>query len=131
MARRRPTSVSGRACMSEIAWEALTTKSVPLVERGRTDWVRLRLARDLHDRYFHRLGLQALPIEYGPGPGTLVLASPFCGRAPRLLGKLADGGVATDSSYPPLLPPHATAGHLALEDAQWESWSALLGATIS
>jgi hypothetical protein len=117
--------------LNRIEWESLTTADPPpLLERGRTDWVRLRLARDLHERYFHRLGLQALPAEYGPGPGTLVLASPFCVRAPRFLGKLADSGVPSDSSYEPDLPPHTVGEHLALSKGAWKSWTELLQATI-
>lgn len=117
--------------MDDRAWELLTTgEPTPLVQRGATDWIRLRLARDLHERFYYRIGLQAFPVEYGPGAGTLVLASPFCKSAPRFLGKLADGGVATDSSYAPELLPHLTGGHLALESEQWSSWSELLSATV-
>lgn len=117
--------------MDDSAWEQLTTgEPPPSVQRGATDWVRLRLARDLHERFFHRIGLQAFPIEYGPGPGTLVLASPFCKRAPRFLGKLADGGIASDSDYPPELPVHKAGGLLQLESKVWHSWDELLVAVI-
>jgi hypothetical protein len=117
--------------MDDRAWEQLTTgEPPPAVRRGATEWVRLRLARDLHDRFFQRIGLQAFPIGYGPGPGTLVLASPFCARAPRFFGKLADGGIATDSDHPPDLPVHKAGGLLQFESKEWNTWNELLAATI-
>lgn len=117
--------------MYELDWESYTTgPRRPTVTRGDTGWVRARLAHDLHERYYHLFGLQALPVEYGPRIGTLSLASVHCRRAPRSFGKLADGGVAATTGYPPGLKPHATEGHLPLESHPWETWEELRGAAI-
>ena len=117
--------------MSEDAWVSRTTgPGVPIVERGNTGWLRARLARELHDRFYALYGLQALPVSYGTGLVTLALASPHCRRAPRAFGKLSDDRAAAQTGYPPDLPSFLeTDEHVSFEQP-WASWDELLQAVI-
>ena len=91
------------------------------------------LARDLHARYFHRIGLQAFPVGYGPGPGTLVLASPFCVRNPSFFGKISTTDIASTSSYADGLDlvAHKSDALLSYTERAWLTWSDLITETIS
>lgn len=105
--------------MSEGGWVSRTTgPGIPIVERGNTGWLRARLARDLHDRFY---GLQARPVTYGTGLVTLALATPHCRRAPRGFGKLADDRASTHTSYQPDQPAFSKAEDHVLFGEPWAS----------